>query len=157
MKLIAHRGNTAGPNPLEENRPEYIESAIDKGFDVEIDIRYSTSEELFFLGHDDPQYMVDWEWLGKYNDRLWIHCKDLDSLYQFNFVLDVFNPIIFNYFWHQDDQFTLTSKNYIWTYPGHRHTPNSVVVMPELIYKDITQVKNLNCYAVCSDFVEDLI
>lgn len=29
--------------------------------------------------------------------------------------------------------------------------------MPELIYKDITQAKNLDCYAICSDFVEDLI
>jgi hypothetical protein len=28
MKLIAHRGNIDGPNPLEENRPEYIEAAI---------------------------------------------------------------------------------------------------------------------------------
>jgi len=29
MKLIAHRGNTDGPNPSEENNPEYIEEAIE--------------------------------------------------------------------------------------------------------------------------------
>ena len=157
MKLIAHRGNTDGPNPLEENKLEYIESAIDKGFDVEIDVRYDSSESKFYLGHDYPQYTIDWDWFIKYSDKLWIHCKDIGSLYQFNLASNSFIPPALNYFWHQDDQFTLTSKNYIWTYPGHKHTPDSIVVMPELIYKNITQAKNLNCYAICSDFVGDLV
>ena len=39
MKLIAHRGNIHGENPSEENKPEYIDAAIDKGYDVEIDVR----------------------------------------------------------------------------------------------------------------------
>ena len=34
MHLIAHRGNISGPNPKRENTPEYIEEAIEKGFDV---------------------------------------------------------------------------------------------------------------------------
>ena len=25
-----------------------------------------------------------------------------------------------NYFWHQTDDFTLTSHGYIWTYPGKK-------------------------------------
>ena len=28
MKLIAHRGNIEGPNPLKENDPEYIDIAL---------------------------------------------------------------------------------------------------------------------------------
>ena len=39
MKLIAHRGNIVGPNPLEENKLEYIEAAIAGGYDAEIDVR----------------------------------------------------------------------------------------------------------------------
>ena len=28
----------------------------------------------------------------------------------------------FNYFWHQNDKFTLTSKGYIWTFPGNKYS-----------------------------------
>jgi len=56
MKLIAHRGNIDGPNSSQENRPEYIEAAIAKGYDVEIDIRYDTFNKILYLGHDESQY-----------------------------------------------------------------------------------------------------
>ena len=36
MILIAHRGNLKGPNPDKENKPDYLEFAINKGYDVEI-------------------------------------------------------------------------------------------------------------------------
>ena len=64
MKLIAHRGNTEGPNPLEENKPEYIEQAIENGFDVEIDIWYITQTKQFFLGHNKPEYLITLFWLA---------------------------------------------------------------------------------------------
>jgi len=38
MKLIAHRGNINGPNALEENNPEYIDSAKPLGYNVVIDV-----------------------------------------------------------------------------------------------------------------------
>ena len=50
MKLIAHRGNIDGPNPSKENHPEYIESAIVDGYDVEIDLRYDKVTETLWLG-----------------------------------------------------------------------------------------------------------
>ena len=37
--LISHRGNVTGPNSDRENHPDYIDRAIEKGFDVEVDIR----------------------------------------------------------------------------------------------------------------------
>lgn len=152
MKLIAHRGNTDGPNPLKENHPEYIESAINDGFDVEIDIRYLPEDQNFYLGHDNPQYIIGWYWLSKYSDKLWIHCKNLPALYEFSK-----NTSSFNYFWHQTDQYTLTSKNHIWTYPGQPYTSNSIIVMPELSYKNIKDLKAYYCHGVCSDFVGDLV
>jgi len=38
MKLISHRGNLFGPNPTNENNPDYILNAIELGYDVEIDV-----------------------------------------------------------------------------------------------------------------------
>lgn len=153
MKLIAHRGNTNGPNPLEENKPEYIEKAISQGFDVEIDVRYDTLDKKLYLGHDEPQYIVDWFWLAKYKNFLWIHCKNIESLFEFSQ-----GTSGFNYFWHQNDDFTLTSKNYIWTYPGKSFTPMSVIVMPECNKNldEIVEMKVYDCYAICSDYVECL-
>ena len=50
MYLISHRGNLNGIQKDKENEPEYIISAIDKGFDVEVDVRFENNK--FFLGHD---------------------------------------------------------------------------------------------------------
>jgi hypothetical protein len=154
MRLIAHRGNIDGPKPLEENRPEYIEEAIKQGFDVEIDIRYDRFDDRIYLGHDEPQYYVPMTWLVKRKDKLWIHCKDFKSL-------DIFSniPIDFNFFWHENDKYTLTSKGYIWTYPGQLFGNNSVIVMPEVfdlqnIQDNDTIVYSKKSFAVCSDYVE---
>ena len=57
MKVISHRGNLRGPRPELENRPSYIDSAYQLGFDVEVDIRFVNGE--FWLGHDELQYKVD--------------------------------------------------------------------------------------------------
>jgi hypothetical protein len=154
MKIIAHRGNIDGPNPLTENQPETIDKAIDLGFDVEIDIRYDTIDEQFYLGHDDPQYMVTQYWLAQRMDHLWIHCKNLNALYYF-----VNKTSGYNYFWHQTDKFTLTSKNYIWAYPGQPYTSSSVIVMPELSIKekDFDSLNVYNCYGICTDYPQRLV
>ena len=39
MRYISHRGNLTGRDPFRENTVEYIQEALDKGFDVEIDVR----------------------------------------------------------------------------------------------------------------------
>ena len=151
MKLIAHRGNTDGPNPLEENRLEYIDFAIQLGYNVEIDVR--REDYQFYLGHDESQYYVPMTWLVKRKDKLWIHCKDFKSL-------DIFSSssVDFHYFWHQEDDFTLTSKNYIWTYPGKKYTPKSIIVMPERTNKieKLIDLKLFNCYGICSDYISYL-
>lgn len=154
MKLIAHRGNINGSNPLEENKPEYIDAAISKGFDVEIDVRYDTLDKNFYLGHDDPQYIVTPYWLAQRMENLWVHCKNIEALYYF-----VDKTGGYNYFWHQEDDFTLTSKNYIWTYPGKSYTSKSVIVMPEwnLDVTKFDELRAYNCYGICSDYVGELL
>lgn len=149
MKIIAHRANLDGPNVNLENQPDQIDLAISCGFDAEIDVWYQDGK--LFLGHDEPQYKVSWRWLAQRRKSLWIHCKNLDALYEFSF-----GTSGFNYFWHQEDHFTLTSKNYIWTYPGQDYRSNSVVVMPEISYlKEKESLKDIitwECYGVCTDY-----
>jgi hypothetical protein len=149
MKLIAHRGNVTGPNPLEENKPEYIENAILEGYDSEIDLWYR--DHSFYLGHDEPQYEISALWLYKNKEHLWIHCKNYDALEKISN-----SPVDYNFFWHETDKFTLTSKGYIWTYPGQSVGCNSVVVMPETTKDGIINVSNYECYAVCSDYVREI-
>lgn len=145
MIYIAHRGNINGPSEF-ENQPEYIQIALKQGYDVEIDIWYINDE--IFLGHDGPQYKVDFRWLRDRITRLWIHCKNLEAL----FFLKKQYEYDTNYFWHQEDDFTITSMGYFWTYPGKELTNNSVAVMPEIKqFKDIS-----TAYAICSDYVEKI-
>lgn len=135
MKLIAHRGNLNGPKPDFENHPEYIQLALNYDYDVEIDVWYVDD---WYLGHDEPTYLVDYGFIQK--DGLWLHAKNLDALYRLNKTNLV-------YFWHQNDDFTLTSNGYIWTYPGKELTDNSICVIKEdIVISDKT-------YGVCSDYI----
>jgi len=151
MKLIAHRGNLTGPNPVRENSIDYIDEAIAEGFDVEIDLRVEGNK--CYLGHDESQYSVTLEWLRKYKDVLWIHCKNREALEKMSSA-----SVQFNYFWHQEDDYTLTSKNHIWTYPGKEITQTSVVVMPEweTDIDELGECKKILCYGICSDYVSKL-
>lgn len=148
MILISHRGNLEGPNPERENNPEYILEAIKQNYMVEVDLRMFNGELM--LGHDESQYEIDHDFLIKYKTFLWVHCKDALSL---DFMSKVRTN---NYFWHQNDDYTLTSWNYVWAYPGKSSVGNlCVMVMPELHWP-IEIIKDFNCFGVCSDYVSYL-
>lgn len=150
MKLIAHRGNINGPQVDFENHPDYVDKAISLGYDVEVDIWHH--EGKFYLGHDSGVHQVSVEWFSQRKANLWIHCKNLKALTQFNCLSAHIN---FNYFWHQTDDYTLTSQGYIWAYPGKAVTDKSIIVMPEWIGEN-WQSSLQPCYAICSDYVETL-
>ena len=142
MIKIAHRGNLNGPNPEKENEPSYIVSAINQGFDCEVD-RWKT-ENGFFLGHDEPQYEIKDSFLFELSDKLWIHCKNLEAL---TFVSKEASTL--NGFWHQEDDFTLTTKGYIWTYPNRPTSEKSILVNLG-IWSQLIEKKRLK--GICSDF-----
>jgi hypothetical protein len=146
MKLIAHRGLINGPDIDLENRPEQIKLALGQGFDCEVDVWFQ--DDQWFLGHDRPDYKIDFEFLEQ--PGLWIHAKNLNALY----VLGADTKL--NFFWHQNDDHTLTSLGYIWTYPGKPLTLNSISVMPEWTYPDLSAYKP-NCFGICSDYVGKLV
>jgi len=143
MKIIAHRGNIFGPS-RDENRPEHIDRAISLGYDVEVDIH--VDQETLLLGHDSGIYKVDMAWLTERKNRLWIHCKNFNAL-------SLLSATDFNYFYHIDDPYTITSLGYIWTYPGQQFTQNFVLVIPEIA--NIIPQKNIECCAVCTDYAHD--
>jgi len=145
MILISHRGNINGKIIERENQPEYIDEAISLGYDVEIDI-WGIDGELF-LGHDDPQYPTDFDWLKERSSNLWIHCKNIDALLYFT---DIdYSLELFNYFWHETDTVTLTSENWIWAFPGKQPINGSIAVLPEIYNDDVSDAAG-----VCSDFIE---
>ena len=144
MKLISHRGNLTGPNTRSENNPQYIQNALDLGFEVEVDVR--TKGDLIFLGHDYYEYPVDFYWILARADKLWIHCKNLDAFSFFSSRSPEDNP--FNYFWHENDAVTMTSKGIPWAYPGKQPILGSIAVLPEIHNDELSQ-----CYGVCTDYV----
>lgn len=142
MFYISHRGNTNGRVVKEENSPQLIDHALSLGYDVEIDVwHYKNS---FYLGHDEPQYQVQDEFLFNdlFNQRFWCHAKNIKALEQLLHMGA-------HCFWHEDDKVTLTSKGYIWTYPGNELSSRSVCVMPE-----VSMQNTANCLGICSDYIK---
>lgn len=140
MKLISHRGNLSGPNPEVENSPSYIKEALYYGFDVEIDVWLV--DDYFYLGHDKPIYRVSESFLT--TEKLWCHAKNIPAL-----VTMLKNPLI-HCFWHQEDDVVLTSKKYLWTYPGKKIADSdAIAVVPERVENwDISKA-----VGVCSDYI----
>jgi len=135
--LISHRGNIDGRNPIYENSDKYCQTAIDKGFNVEIDVWYT---DTWWTGHDRPGYRVSVDFLKK--KEVWCHAKNIEAL---NRLLDLGAHCFF----HQNDNVTLTSKGYLWTNPTHQLTEKSICVLPELQSISID-----GCAGICSDYVE---
>lgn len=144
-RLICHRANICGADKARENKIDAIKECIKLGYDVEIDITFYKNK--FYLGHDERQEVVDIKFLKKWKNRLWIHCKDLASLHNMTK-----NKL--NYFWHQNDDYTLTSKNIIWTYPNKKVTDKCVIVCQNL--KETKKYIKSNAFKICTDYVQFL-
>jgi hypothetical protein len=138
MIIISHRGNTKGSDISIENNPNHIKNLIYSNIYTEVDVWFI--DEKFYLGHDAPQYEIDLNFLK--NKLLWCHAKNLDALQK------LLNENI-NCFWHQNDDFTITSNNFIWTFPNKKVNKLSIIVDLDSDWKD----KNYNCYGVCVDYL----
>jgi glycerophosphoryl diester phosphodiesterase len=137
MKIISHRGNLNGPNNFYENTFESIQKVLNYNFDVEIDVWYLNKK--WFLGHDEALEQIDISFLE--NNKLWCHAKNLNAL---NLMLE--NKKI-HCFWHQTDDFTITSKRFIWTYPQKDTCENSIIVLQNKNDKIPSK-----CFGICTDY-----
>lgn len=141
-QIISHRANLYGPDSNRENKISSIKECLEKGFDVEIDLHFINNK--FYLGHDEPQEETSLSFLNENRRKLWIHCKNFDAL----------NKLIntdLNFFWHENDSFTLTSWKFIWTYPNNIVKDNSIIVCQT--EKQTLNYKKTKAYGICTDWV----
>jgi hypothetical protein len=144
MKIISHRGNIRGRVPGRENAPSYIDCALGNGYDVEIDV-WSINGELW-LGHDEPQYKIDHNWLDKRRNYLWLHCKNLEAAKE---------CWAYHSFCHSSDPFTYTSTGKIWLHDLEQ-TFDDATIIPLLDWEMVdsfkTHIKNEVPYGICTDY-----
>ena len=143
MILIAHRGNIFGPRPEYENMPYHIEEAIHLGYDVEIDVWYFNNS--FWLGHDTMSYQINYKFLLKYQKNLWCHAKSALALKE----LMVLNM---HCFFHDKDDMTLTSRNYIWVHPTYKSLNSYCII----VHPEKHGVNFRYAAGVCSDYVGNI-
>lgn len=141
MMIIAHRGNLLGPS-IHENEPDYLAHAIDSGFMVEADI-WASGTHVWF-GHDGAQYKMPEDYIERYGQGTIFHCKNLDAL-------DFMKGTNQHFFWHQEDNYTLTSFGYVWVYPGllAKNSVNYIIVNPHAIELPPSL---LDVGGVCTDY-----
>lgn len=139
LLVISHRGNMEGRIPEKENSPEYIQSAVDFGFRVEVDVWFQDGS--FFLGHDCPQYKTTISWLRE--NSLWCHAKNRDA----------FERLLhggLHCFWHETDKWTITSKGVVWAYPNNPMKDCILVALEEWDAEKHSTLKEIR--GVCTDY-----
>jgi len=142
MIFIAHRGNINGPDRANENNPLYIQNTLSKGFDVEVDVWYHHGKWL--LGHDFVPNMLEIDVSFFENPRIWTHAKNVSAL---THLLKI--PMV-NCFYHDKDNVTITSKQYIWGFEGGCPERSIIVSFPPAPRKLAREL----CLGICSDFVQ---
>jgi hypothetical protein len=147
MKLIAHRGNTNGIFEHYENEPTYIDLAIDRGFDVEVDVWLK--DKILWLGHDKPDYGINPSWFKDRKDNLWIHAKNFEAL---NYFIDLDWARVF---YHELEKHTIIGNSgLIWSHDLTEASTKSII--PLLNLEDVNNWEEKEVYGVCSDYVEIL-
>ena len=150
MIKIAHRGNFKGVDKKRENTIPYLKEAIYNGYDVEVDVWYCNGE--FFLGHDSPKHRVSLFDLFYIREFAWFHAKNYEALVELlQHELHVF--------FHDQDEYTLTSRGIIWAYSGKYVNGYGIACMPEAtpgfqIPDDVLGIcsdnfENLKCVGLC--------
>lgn len=148
MMLISHRGNLNGPDLFSENSPEVINHVISMDIPVEVDLRWHNNS--FYFGHDEPQYQVSAEYLLANKDWLWVHCKDNEA---FNAALKLRK---LNCFWHNTDDYTITTFGYAWAYPGKEPAGTLCIgVMPEMQWSFEETLKK-PFFGICTDYISQV-
>ena len=143
-RWILHRGLGDGPDARLENDERRIRALVSEGWDVEVDLW--KMDDGWWLGHDAPT--------AKLSDisvlevpQVWAHCKNLEALQALQATRESGK---IHYFTHDTDPATLTSRNWIWCFPGRIVGKGSVCVMPERTGLRAPEICMAG--AVCSDY-----
>jgi hypothetical protein len=143
MILISHRGNLFGKIEEKENSPNYIDEAIIRGFNVEIDLW--VKENNLYLGHDLPQYKIDQRWLDVRKNNILVHAKNI-------FALEILIESKIKFFFHENERHVLIhNSNNVWSHDVSECLPRSII--PALTKNEFLEHCNKNVYGICSDFI----
>jgi hypothetical protein len=162
MFIISHRGNLQGAHTAKggENSVQAIEQAVfDHHLYVEVDVWLHDGK--LWGGHDGPHHditpvMKNMALAGK----TFFHTKTAETmLYLIEQCVDPKGEYYMRYadmFGHNVDNFALTARKLIWTYPERPLTKRSIAVMPELYRteeKDGLMAGKISHIAgVCTDY-----
>lgn len=145
MKLIAHRGNINGPNPDKENTISYINSALNSGFDVEVDVSMNNGD--LYLGHDNLQEKIQLRYLM--NKRIWVHCKTPDTF------IELSKHTHINSFYQEDDLICRTQLGFFWHHSDYSDHLSDKSIIVSLEYNDKLLNLGHTVHGICSDYVID--
>lgn len=137
MLLFSHRGNIVGRNEEFENEPNYILLTLNLGYGCEIDLWYDGG---WWSGHNNPKYKID---LSIIKECL-CHAKNKEALIKLK-------ENRLHYFWHENDQYTITSKGFIISHVNTKDVSGCIVMSPELNSKRSIE----GCIGVCSDIISE--
>jgi len=140
IEIISHRGNTSGPQKKDNIASKLEQTA--KNMLVEVDVW--NIDKQWYLGHDAPEAETSIHFIS--NKNFILHAKNLQAL---TYLTDT----DLHYFWHQEDDFTLTSNNLIWTYPKGEVTTKSIIVCQTL--EEVAKYKDEDIWGLCTDYAED--
>ena len=152
QQFVCHRGNLESKFVPDENRPDILDRRIRDGFGVELDVW--CSEDQYWLGHDEPQYEVSFDWLMKDGAKKYIHCKDGPT---FEHLLlqcgrEGYNPHLF---YHTKEDYALTTRGHVIVHPGVHLLDCSINMMPEM-GAEKPWGEYYRAFAVCSDTIRNL-
>lgn len=157
MVLISHRGNINGPNPEFENSPEYINAAITCGYNVEIDlwgIKCDNNKIILSLGHDDPNYNINIQWLYERSRKLFIHAKNFLAV-SFLMANKQKDFLGLRFFFHEKERYSLIANtSLVWCHDMSE--VNNFSIVPLISRQDISLWENKPVFGICSDYVEKL-
>ena len=141
--IISHQARLKGPGYSAENTIAGTELALNEGINVEVDV-WGDSKGKLALGHDKPGDIVSIDFLS--NPRIWVHAKD-------KYALEILYKSEVNYFFHQGDPFTVTSKGYNWVHIESTPLINNAIYCAFSL-KQLKQLKSKVKFpiGVCTDF-----
>lgn len=138
--IISNNGNLDGINQEKENTPEYIINALNKGFDVKINVSYKNGN--YYLKEN---YQINFNFLRE--EKLWIQCNDLETLQNLNSLLTYSN------LFYLENSPTLTKSDFIWlpslTKPINNKT---ILYLPELDWNYYNDGELFTAKAICTNY-----
>ncbi len=146
MLLISHRGNISGRNPERENRIDYIDEAINKGFLVEVDL-WVDHLGFAYLQHDMPNSKDDSICTLALLERvesLLIHAKNFDAS-------NLCEELDLHWFSHWNEPFVKTSKEWKILHSNSKIEKNAIAMLPET--RGLSKDSLKDCLGICSDII----